>query len=51
MTAYESYRTMPWTAESDECENACGVTMSETRYVQGELGHYCSEECLEDAEF
>lgn len=51
MTGYQSYRTMKWTSDSDECENACGKTMCEGHYVEGRFGHYCSDECLEDAEY
>lgn len=50
MTAYESYRTMPWTSDSDECEADCGVIMGEGRYVEGDLGHYCSEDCRDECE-
>jgi len=45
MTDYQRYRAMPWTSDADECEAACGVTMCETHYVEGVLGHYCSEAC------
>lgn len=50
MTAYESYRTMSWTSDSDECEADCGVIMGEGRYVEGDLGHYCSEDCRDECE-
>lgn len=50
MTDYQRYLAMGWASDSDECENACGVIMAEERYVEGSLGHYCSEECRDDAE-
>ena len=50
MTKFQAYRKMNWTSDSDECENACGTVMSESHYVSGELGHYCSKKCRDKAE-
>ncbi len=50
MTDYDSYRTMPWTSDHDECEAGCGVVMAEGRYVEGDHGHYCSRRCLYEQE-
>ena len=50
MTAYQAYRRLTWTSASDECEAGCGRIMNEESYVEGKLGHYCSQDCLEAEE-
>lgn len=50
MTEYQSYRTMSWTTDRDECEAGCGTLMAEGRYVEGRWGHYCSSACRLDSE-
>lgn len=49
-TPWQAYRTMSWTSDNDECEQACGKTMGPEAYVEGELGHYCSRKCRDEAE-
>lgn len=50
LTAYQCYRSMDWTSDQDECEADCGTIMAEGRYVEGDLGHYCSEDCRDESE-
>lgn len=50
MTPWQCYRSMSWTSDNDECENACGKILGPDSYVEGNLGHYCSEECLSEME-
>lgn len=49
LTAYQSYRSMSWTTDADECEEGCGTVMAEGRYVEGRYGHYCSKRCARAA--
>ena len=50
MTAYQAYRSMSWTSDSDVCEANCNEVLCELFYVEGELGHYCSGYCRDEAE-
>lgn len=49
-SAYECYRSMPWTTDRDPCEADCGTVMGEGRYAEGRYGHYCSERCRAEVE-
>ncbi len=49
-TSWQCYLKLSWTTDRDECEGACGATMSESHYVEGRYGHYCSVRCRDDAE-
>lgn len=50
MSDYQTYRKLNWTTDHDDCENYCGKTLSEGRYIAGGLGHYCSAECMQEVE-
>ena len=51
LSDWECYRSMSWTTDNDECENACGRVMGPDAYVEGARGHYCSHECRDESEY
>ena len=50
LTPWEAYREMSWTTANDECEECEETILDAEHYVEGEWGHYCSEECRDEVD-